>query len=111
MRERSLPLPRIHTFGVGIYCNHYFLKQLASLSRGLFDVALKPFQIADQIKVMRKPLRSRTRRNSRLNPVDVSPPRAPSHVIALYMGAASDGHTRTPEVAAETEASHCPRRR
>lgn len=49
-QNMGVPLPRIHTFGVGIFCNHYFLKQLATVSRGLSDVALKPFQISQQIK-------------------------------------------------------------
>ncbi|CAL9063682.1 uncharacterized protein LOC103987694 [Musa acuminata AAA Group] len=31
--------PRISTFGVGSYCNHYFLKMLASIGRGQYDAA------------------------------------------------------------------------
>ncbi|XP_065019194.1 uncharacterized protein LOC135645063 isoform X2 [Musa acuminata AAA Group] len=31
--------PRISTFGIGSYCNHYFLKMLASIGRGQYDAA------------------------------------------------------------------------
>ncbi|XP_050218883.1 uncharacterized protein LOC126669457 [Mercurialis annua] len=31
--------PRIHTFGIGTYCNHYFLQMLATISRGNYDAA------------------------------------------------------------------------
>ncbi|KAJ0586343.1 putative von Willebrand factor, type A, von Willebrand factor A-like domain superfamily [Helianthus annuus] len=36
----QLNSPRIHTFGIGSYCNHYFLQMLASIGRGYFDSAL-----------------------------------------------------------------------
>ncbi|CAN1136180.1 hypothetical protein LINPERHAP1_LOCUS12750 [Linum perenne] len=31
--------PRIHTFGIGFYCNHHFLRMLALLGRGANDAA------------------------------------------------------------------------
>ncbi|KAF2323587.1 hypothetical protein GH714_036242 [Hevea brasiliensis] len=31
--------PQICTFGIGIYCNHYFLQMLAQIGRGYFDSA------------------------------------------------------------------------
>ncbi|KAK9697316.1 hypothetical protein RND81_08G029600 [Saponaria officinalis] len=31
--------PRIHTFGIGLYCNHYFLRMLAMIGQGLYDAA------------------------------------------------------------------------
>ncbi|KAF6256141.1 hypothetical protein COO60DRAFT_1531108, partial [Scenedesmus sp. NREL 46B-D3] len=31
--------PRVYTFGIGPYCNHYFLKRLAAIGRGMNDVA------------------------------------------------------------------------
>ncbi|GAV61430.1 VWA_3 domain-containing protein [Cephalotus follicularis] len=31
--------PRISTFGIGLYCNHYFLQLLAQIGRGHFDSA------------------------------------------------------------------------
>ncbi|KAL4318094.1 hypothetical protein GQ457_18G001640 [Hibiscus cannabinus] len=31
--------PRIHTFGIGSFCNHYFLRMLAMIGRGNFDAA------------------------------------------------------------------------
>ena len=42
-------VPRICTFGIGTYCNHYFLKQLATYGRGAFDVAFRPHAI--QVRV------------------------------------------------------------
>ncbi|KAL4302585.1 hypothetical protein GQ457_10G001300 [Hibiscus cannabinus] len=36
--QESLP-PRIHTFGIGSFCNHYFLRMLAMIGRGDFDAA------------------------------------------------------------------------
>ncbi|KAE8675049.1 TMEM184C protein [Hibiscus syriacus] len=35
----GLPSPRIHTFGIGSFCNHYFLRMLAMIGRGDFDAA------------------------------------------------------------------------
>ncbi|KAI4344623.1 hypothetical protein L6164_011828 [Bauhinia variegata] len=32
--------PRLYTFGIGPYCNHYFLRMLAMISRGQYDAAL-----------------------------------------------------------------------
>lgn len=34
--------PRIHTFGIGAYCNHYFLRMLAMIGRGQYDAAYDP---------------------------------------------------------------------
>ncbi|XVE97879.1 hypothetical protein REPUB_Repub03eG0056800 [Reevesia pubescens] len=31
--------PRIHTFGIGSFCNHYFLRMLSMISRGEYDAA------------------------------------------------------------------------
>ncbi|KAL2964510.1 hypothetical protein AAZX31_16G008300 [Glycine max] len=31
--------PRIYTFGIGLYCNHYFLQMLAQIGRGHYDSA------------------------------------------------------------------------
>ncbi|KAG2498214.1 hypothetical protein HYH03_003965 [Edaphochlamys debaryana] len=45
-------IPRICTFGIGPYCNHYFLKQLASYGRGAFDVAFRPHAIQAQMQKM-----------------------------------------------------------
>ncbi|KAD4585036.1 hypothetical protein E3N88_22637 [Mikania micrantha] len=35
----QLNSPRIYTFGIGSYCNHYFLQMLANIGRGYFDSA------------------------------------------------------------------------
>ncbi|KAL5065768.1 hypothetical protein RYX36_027505 [Vicia faba] len=32
--------PRIYTFGIGLFCNHYFLRMLANIGRGQYDAAL-----------------------------------------------------------------------
>ncbi|KAI9122983.1 hypothetical protein K1719_005872 [Acacia pycnantha] len=32
--------PRIYTFGIGSFCNHYFLSMLATIGRGQYDAAL-----------------------------------------------------------------------
>ncbi|KAK9807041.1 hypothetical protein WJX72_011563 [[Myrmecia] bisecta] len=45
-------LPRINTFAIGPYCNHFFLKQLAILGRGAFDVAFRPTNIRSQMTRM-----------------------------------------------------------
>ena len=37
--------PRISTFAIGPYCNHFFLRQLAVAGRGAFDVAFRPHAI------------------------------------------------------------------
>ncbi|KAG6425805.1 hypothetical protein SASPL_110009 [Salvia splendens] len=35
----GLITPRICTFGIGLYCNHYFLQMLAQIGRGHYDAA------------------------------------------------------------------------
>ncbi|XP_073295862.1 uncharacterized protein [Primulina huaijiensis] len=37
--EGGLTSPRIWTFGIGSYCNHYFLQMLAQIGRGYYDAA------------------------------------------------------------------------
>ncbi|CAJ1940539.1 unnamed protein product [Sphenostylis stenocarpa] len=32
--------PRIYTFGIGLFCNHYFLRTLAMIGRGQYDAAM-----------------------------------------------------------------------
>jgi hypothetical protein len=55
--EAGVPLPstntippRIFTFGIGPYCNHYFLKQLATQGRGMFDVAFTNYNVQVRMK-------------------------------------------------------------
>jgi len=45
-------LPRVCTFGIGRYCNHYFLKMLATIGRGLSDAAFTPDRIARQMTAL-----------------------------------------------------------
>ncbi|XP_058214944.1 uncharacterized protein LOC131326249 isoform X3 [Rhododendron vialii] len=42
--------PRVHTFGIGTFCNHYFLRMLAIIGRGHYDAASD----ADSIEVRMK---------------------------------------------------------
>lgn len=39
LMKEGLTSPRIGTFGIGSYCNHYFLKMLAEIGRGYYDAA------------------------------------------------------------------------
>lgn len=45
-------LPRVCTFGIGRYCNHYFLKMLANIGRGLSDAAFTPHRISRQMSAL-----------------------------------------------------------
>ncbi|KAL6335238.1 hypothetical protein AAG906_029472 [Vitis piasezkii] len=46
LRNRSPICPRICTFGIGSYCNHYFLQMLAQIGRGYYDAAYDADSIA-----------------------------------------------------------------
>ncbi|CAL5439423.1 unnamed protein product [Camellia sinensis] len=48
-RKRSI-CPRICTFGIGSYCNHYFLQMLAQIGRGYYDVAFAVDSVDFQIQ-------------------------------------------------------------
>ncbi|KAA8540232.1 hypothetical protein F0562_024205 [Nyssa sinensis] len=39
LKNNGLICPRICTFGIGSYCNHYFLQMLAQIGRGYYDTA------------------------------------------------------------------------
>uniref|UniRef100_A0A7N0UTK9 VWFA domain-containing protein n=2 Tax=Kalanchoe fedtschenkoi TaxID=63787 RepID=A0A7N0UTK9_KALFE len=39
LKNQASLCPRIHTFGIGSFCNHYFLQMLAVLGRGCHDIA------------------------------------------------------------------------
>jgi uncharacterized protein YegL len=39
--NRGSKSPRISTFGLGLHCNHYFLRMLASIGKGHYDAALE----------------------------------------------------------------------
>ncbi|CAN7098898.1 hypothetical protein HID58_021901 [Brassica napus] len=41
--------PRIHTFGLGIFCNHYFLQMLANLSRGQHESVYNTDHIEERL--------------------------------------------------------------
>ncbi|XP_021636474.2 uncharacterized protein LOC110632520 isoform X2 [Hevea brasiliensis] len=42
--------PRIYTFGIGTYCNHYFLRMLAMISRGQYDAAYDVDSVQSQMQ-------------------------------------------------------------
>ncbi|KAF8114348.1 hypothetical protein N665_0039s0110 [Sinapis alba] len=41
--------PRIHTFGLGVFCNHYFLQMLANLSRGQHESVYNTDHIEERL--------------------------------------------------------------
>ncbi|CAO2823146.1 unnamed protein product [Amaranthus hypochondriacus] len=42
--------PRIHTFGIGLYCNHYFLRMLALIGKGHYDAAYEADLIESRLQ-------------------------------------------------------------
>ncbi|KAK1413822.1 hypothetical protein QVD17_29558 [Tagetes erecta] len=44
--------PRVFTFGIGSFCNHYFLRMLAMIGRGHFEAASDPDSIVAQMEVL-----------------------------------------------------------
>lgn len=42
--------PRIHTFGIGLYCNHYFLRMLAMIGKGHYDAAFDADSIESRLQ-------------------------------------------------------------
>ncbi|KAF3439706.1 hypothetical protein FNV43_RR17984 [Rhamnella rubrinervis] len=40
LTDRKQESPRIYTFGIGSFCNHYFLRMLAMIGKGQYDAAL-----------------------------------------------------------------------
>ncbi|PON43600.1 Nucleoside diphosphate kinase [Parasponia andersonii] len=42
--------PRICTFGIGLYCNHYFLQMLAQIGKGYYDAAFDSDSIDSRIQ-------------------------------------------------------------
>ncbi|XP_057967864.1 uncharacterized protein LOC131157597 isoform X2 [Malania oleifera] len=39
LKDQGSISPRIYTFGIGSFCNHYFLRMLATMGKGQFDAA------------------------------------------------------------------------
>ncbi|XP_049393031.1 uncharacterized protein LOC125857473 isoform X1 [Solanum stenotomum] len=50
LMKRGLNAPRISTFGIGLYCNHYFLQMLAQIGRGYYDVAYDLDSISSRLE-------------------------------------------------------------
>ncbi|KAK4736214.1 hypothetical protein R3W88_010475 [Solanum pinnatisectum] len=50
LMKRCLNAPRISTFGIGLYCNHYFLQMLAQIGRGYYDAAYDLDSISSRLE-------------------------------------------------------------
>ncbi|KAL8215481.1 hypothetical protein R6Q57_022318 [Mikania cordata] len=50
--QGSYMCPRIYTFGIGSFCNHYFLRMLALISRGHFEAAFDADSIVARMEVL-----------------------------------------------------------
>ncbi|CAN4089165.1 unnamed protein product [Withania somnifera] len=50
LMKRGLNAPRISTFGIGLYCNHYFLLMLAQIGRGYYDAAYDLDSISSRLE-------------------------------------------------------------
>ncbi|XP_047266213.1 uncharacterized protein LOC107864701 isoform X3 [Capsicum annuum] len=50
LMKRGLSAPRISTFGIGLYCNHYFLQMLAQIGRGYYDAAYDLDSISSRLE-------------------------------------------------------------
>ncbi|KAH0728786.1 hypothetical protein KY290_003489 [Solanum tuberosum] len=50
LMKRGLNAPRISTFGIGLYCNHYFLQMLAQIGRGYYDAAYDLDSISSRLE-------------------------------------------------------------
>ncbi|XP_047334557.1 uncharacterized protein LOC124938203 [Impatiens glandulifera] len=50
LTNRGSICPRIYTFGIGMYCNHYFLRMLATIGRGEHDAAYDADSVDVQMK-------------------------------------------------------------
>lgn len=50
LADKKTISPRIHTFGVGSFCNHYFLRMLSIIGRGEYAAALDQDSIEEQME-------------------------------------------------------------
>uniref|UniRef100_A0A3Q7FW48 VWFA domain-containing protein n=1 Tax=Solanum lycopersicum TaxID=4081 RepID=A0A3Q7FW48_SOLLC len=50
LMKSGLNSPRISTFGIGLYCNHYFLQMLAQIGRGYYDAAYDLDSISSRLE-------------------------------------------------------------
>ncbi|GAB2246985.1 hypothetical protein Droror1_Dr00006867 [Drosera rotundifolia] len=49
LSDRGSMGPRIHTFGIGQFCNHYFLRKLSIIGQGLYGAAYDSDSIESQL--------------------------------------------------------------
>jgi hypothetical protein len=52
--EGLMTHPRVCTFGIGRYCNHYFLKMLSQIGKGLCDAAYTDEMVGSQMTALIK---------------------------------------------------------
>ncbi|TYK10015.1 von Willebrand factor A domain-containing protein [Cucumis melo var. makuwa] len=52
--EKQSIHPRIYTFGIGTFCNHYFLRMLAMIGRGQYDAAYDVDLVEPQMQKLYK---------------------------------------------------------
>ncbi|KAL8230253.1 hypothetical protein R6Q57_000031 [Mikania cordata] len=52
LMDGRINCPRICSFGIGSYCNHYFLQMLAHMGRGCYDAAYDVDSISDRLPRM-----------------------------------------------------------
>lgn len=50
LSNEKLTSPRLHTFGIGSFCNHYFLRMLATMGKGNYDAAYDEDSIEVRLK-------------------------------------------------------------
>ncbi|XP_063946819.1 uncharacterized protein LOC135151692 [Daucus carota subsp. sativus] len=68
-KSRSLH-PRIYTFGIGSFCNHYFLRMLAEIGRGRHEAAYEVDSIEMQMKNFFRKALSTVLANIRIGSMD-----------------------------------------
>ncbi|KAI9161805.1 hypothetical protein LWI28_020817 [Acer negundo] len=81
--------PRIYTFGIGLYCNHYFLQMLAQIGKGHYDCAYHPDYVEHRILRLFDAASSVTLTNLTLETfehLDSSLELFPSHIPDLFSG-------------------------
>ncbi|KAL5572333.1 hypothetical protein UlMin_021930 [Ulmus minor] len=44
--------PRIYSFGIGLFCNHYFLRMLATISRGQYEAAYDVDSVRARLQIL-----------------------------------------------------------
>ncbi|XP_010537629.1 PREDICTED: uncharacterized protein LOC104812256 [Tarenaya hassleriana] len=87
-RSGGMIPPRICTFGIGSFCNHYFLQMLARIGKGYYDAALDTDSIEHRMKRLFETSSSTIVANTTLDALKLlgSVEMFPSHIPDLTMG-------------------------